>query len=326
MSPTTRTAAMRLLTPFIVLALLASALFVAQRVASADEPSPAEDLGYYINYVAPAGRRPDRAARRSRARTALPPPGLAIDQGQRDRSQVRLAATRRPRSSWPSSRPSRSRQRRARARSSRRKGMQEAKLLTILVEFNDDGERRLHGQHGAARPSSRAATASPATSRTARCTTTSRTRRRYTHDDNNTFWVPDFSPEHFNKMLYTKTGITDARPARPDRSGRPARHRHLRLHDEEHVRGDVQGRLHGRWRGHPVGHRPHSEAWYGADRCFQNGAGGWKPGAIQSMNGHPDNPRRRRHAGRARGQRAGRRPSELPLGGLRHRGPGRRRR
>jgi immune inhibitor A len=24
--------------------------------------------------------------------------------------------------------------------------------------------------------------------------------------DNNTFWVPDFSPSHYNKLIYTKTG------------------------------------------------------------------------------------------------------------------------
>ena len=35
---------------------------------------------------------------------------------------------------------------------------------------------------------------------------------------------------------------------------------------------------------------PHSEAWYGASRCFQNDDGVWTAGAIQSMNGHPDNP------------------------------------
>ena len=37
------------------------------------------------------------------------------------------------------------------------------------------------------------------------------------HEDNNSFWVPDFSPEHFNKMLYTKQGITER--VRPDLTG-----------------------------------------------------------------------------------------------------------
>ena len=78
----------------------------------------------------------------------------------------------------------------------------------------------------------------------------------FTHADNNTFWVPDFSPAHFNKMLYTKTGITERVRHGPDRSRRPAGHRHLRLHDEEHVRGDVQGRVHRQRLSHAVGDRP----------------------------------------------------------------------
>ena len=35
---------------------------------------------------------------------------------------------------------------------------------------------------------------------------------------------------------------------------------------------------------------PHSEAWYGASRCFLNDEDVWEAGAIQSMYGHPDNP------------------------------------
>ena len=56
MRPTTHAAAWRLLTPLIVLALLASALFVGQRLVSANDSSPAAPGGAndaYINYVAP---------------------------------------------------------------------------------------------------------------------------------------------------------------------------------------------------------------------------------------------------------------------------------
>ena len=35
--------------------------------------------------------------------------------------------------------------------------------------------------------------------------------------DNNSFWVPDFSSEHYNKMLYTEEGITER--VRPDLTG-----------------------------------------------------------------------------------------------------------
>ena len=133
--------------------------------------------------------------------------------------------------------------------------MQHAKLLTILVEFNDEADDDFTDVMVPATVfESRACVAgnvqngplhnnipNPAT---------------FSHADNNTFWVPDFSPAHFNKMLYTKDGHHRARSPGPDRPGWRRGHRHLRLHDEEHVRGDVQGRLHGRWRSHPVGHRP----------------------------------------------------------------------
>ena len=35
--------------------------------------------------------------------------------------------------------------------------------------------------------------------------------------DNNSFWVPDFSPSHYNKLIYTKTGLTQR--VRPDLTG-----------------------------------------------------------------------------------------------------------
>ncbi len=31
----------------------------------------------------------------------------------------------------------------------------------------------------------------------------------YEQEDNNSMWVPDFSSEHYNKILYTKEGITE---------------------------------------------------------------------------------------------------------------------
>ena len=35
---------------------------------------------------------------------------------------------------------------------------------------------------------------------------------------------------------------------------------------------------------------PHSEAYYGASTCFLNEDGVYEAGAIQDMQGHPDNP------------------------------------
>ena len=86
--------------------------------------------------------------------------------------------------------------------------MQEARLLTILVEFNDNGERRLHRARWSRRPCSRAATCVPGTVQNGPLHNNIPNPTTFTHEDNNTFWVPDFSPDHFDKMLYTKTGIT----------------------------------------------------------------------------------------------------------------------
>ncbi|MCI0688737.1 MAG: immune inhibitor A [Sporichthyaceae bacterium] len=109
------------------------------------------------------------------------------------------------------------------------------------------------------------------------------------HQDNNTFWVPDFSPEHFNKMLYTDTGLTER--VRQDLRG-PDGKRGISLRGytmkrmyEEMSKGayTVDGQA------TPWVQVPHSEAWYGADTCvLVNGE--WVAGPEQDMNGHPNNP------------------------------------
>ena len=107
--------------------------------------------------------------------------------------------------------------------------------------------------------------------------------------DNNTFWVPDFSPEHFDKLLYTSEEHHRAGPARPHRSRWPTGCRHLRLHDAQPLPGDVQGRLLGRRRGDAVG-RGASEAWYGADRCTQDSEGNWVAGPRSAWSATPTTP------------------------------------
>lgn len=110
------------------------------------------------------------------------------------------------------------------------------------------------------------------------------------HKDNNSMWVPDFSPEHFDKMLYSKKGITerirtdlkgpDGKPG-IDISGRTMHNMYLEMSKGAYT---VDGQA------SPWITVPHSEAWYAASRCFQNEDGTWTAGREQSMNGHPDNP------------------------------------
>lgn len=87
------------------------------------------------------------------------------------------------------------------------KGTQTAKLLTLLVEFNDHAnddfsdvyvpktvfEDRSCVLGTVQNGPKHNGIPNPAT---------------LPHEDNNSMWVPDFSPEHFDKMLYTTDGIT----------------------------------------------------------------------------------------------------------------------
>ena len=100
--------------------------------------------------------------------------------------------------------------------------------------------------------------------------------------DNNTFWVPDFSPSHYNKLIYTSTGLTQrVRPDLTGPDGRPGvdlRGYTVKNHYRELSKGayDITGEIAG-WV-----QVPHSEAYYGATPCGQ---------APQANIGHPDNPR-----------------------------------
>ena len=164
------------------------------------------------------------------------------------------------------------------------KATQTARLLTILVEFNDQATTTSAGSRCRAPPSVTAPVC-PAPSRTARSTTTSRTRLTATVKDNNSMWLPDFSSEHYNKMLYTKDGITER--VRKDLTGPDGQPGFdisgftMKNMYEEMSKGayTVAGAA------TPWITVPHSEAWYGASRCTN----GVAP-APQAMNGHPDNP------------------------------------
>ena len=108
------------------------------------------------------------------------------------------------------------------------------------------------------------------------------------YPDNNTFWVPDFSTEHFNKLLYTSTGLTA--PVRTDLnggkgidiSGYTMRNHYLEMSKGAYtVTGSAT----------PWVKVPHSEAWYGSDRCTKDANGNWVAGPPQRQVGHPSNPK-----------------------------------
>jgi immune inhibitor A len=105
-------------------------------------------------------------------------------------------------------------------------------------------------------------------------------------EDNQSFWVEDFSSEHFNKILYTDRGLTER--VRPDLTGPDGKpgidisgFTMKRMYEEMSkgaytVAGEAT----------PWITVPHSEAWYGASKCLPPDSD-----FPQSMHGHPDNPR-----------------------------------
>ncbi|WP_109507614.1 immune inhibitor A domain-containing protein [Nocardioides speluncae] len=170
----------------------------------------------------------------------------------------------------------------------KKKGPQVAKLLTILVEFNEAANDDFSGTQvpefwgsegckpGAASLNGPLHNELPDPA-------------DFDQKDNNSMWVPDFSPRHFDKMLFTKKGITER--VRKDLRG-PDGRRGIDISGytmknmfEEMSKGayTVSGKT------TPWVEVPHSEAWYGATTCFQDEEGNWTYGAVQDMQGHPDN-------------------------------------
>ncbi len=111
-----------------------------------------------------------------------------------------------------------------------------------------------------------------------------------THDalDNNSFWVEDFSPEHFDTMLFTDEGITER--VRPDLTGPDGQpgidisgYTMKRMYEEMSKGAYTVSGAATEWV-----QLDDSEAFYAADTCFKNAEGEWEAGRVQDMNGHPD--------------------------------------
>ncbi|HWU27647.1 MAG TPA: immune inhibitor A domain-containing protein [Microbacterium sp.] len=166
------------------------------------------------------------------------------------------------------------------------KTTQQAKLLTILVEFDgseDFSDLYVPTEFGATTckpgavqgPTLHNGIPNPADA---------------AHEDNNTMWVPDFSSEHFNKMLFTEDGITER--VRTDLTGPDGKPGFdisgytMKNMYEEMSRGayTLTGEA------TPWVKVPHSEGYYGATVCHKNEAGEWEAGPMQDQQGHPDNP------------------------------------
>jgi immune inhibitor A len=172
------------------------------------------------------------------------------------------------------------------------KATQEAKLLTVLVEFNPDAQDDFSGFNRIIDINSTAGedcVVEPAG------TTYSGPVHNNLGDpadfatdgtpdtiDNNTFWVPDFNADHYRDLMFSTAGITDrvrtdltGPDGQPgfDISGYTMRNMYLEMsHGAYDITGDVVDWV----------TVPHSEAWYAMDTC--------EAGRASDV-GHPDNPR-----------------------------------
>jgi immune inhibitor A len=169
------------------------------------------------------------------------------------------------------------------------KTTQTARLLTILVEFNANADDDFTG------------TMVPETVFESRECVPGNVQNgpvhnqipdpaSYDHLDNNSMWVSNFDQQHYNDMLYTKTGITER--VRTDLTGPDGQPGFdisgytMKNMYEEMSKGayTVSGSA------TPWVTVPHSEAWYAANVCHKNADGEWDADIPQSQNGHPDNP------------------------------------
>ena len=237
----------------------------------------------YINYVAPQAEpqiSPDtkpsdltrRAARRTQARAAAIDRKFAggnpVAARQLAKTEARAVATNKNPAAFKK----------------RAATPQTAKLLTLLVEFNPAANDDFTDLQVPATVFGDR-TCVPGTIQNGPVHNQILNPATFPAKDNNTFWVPDFSTAHFNKMLYSRRGITDrVRTDLPGPDGRPGidisgytmRNHYLEMSKRKYtVDGAAVGWL----------KVPHSEAWYGASPCLPA-----DEDFPQSMQGHPDNP------------------------------------
>jgi immune inhibitor A len=298
MSGTTKRARRRVVAAIPVFALVAAGLATASATGAVAAPSPVtapviSDSEYYMNYVSPRAEdafgtdemvAPGDAAKSTVEAEAAIAKADALDRKFAQGNPI--AAQGLAKLEAKSITTGKSPKELKNAKSS--KSTQEAKLLTILVEFSEAANDDFTGSYVPAEFGS--TECKPGDVQNGPLHNNIPNPADYELEDNNTMWVPDFSSEHFNKMLFTDEGLTER--VRTDLTGPDGQPGFdisgytMKTMYEEMSRGayTVTGEA------TPWITVPHSEAYYGASLCFQNEAGEYEAGAMQDMQGHPDNP------------------------------------
>ncbi|MFD8563291.1 immune inhibitor A domain-containing protein [Streptosporangium canum] len=274
----------RLLAIVPVVGLAAAGLAIGGTSADADtsaaryQPTAAD---YYINYTPPRDEpeADDPAVPNAKARKVSPSKKIQQKFSGGNPTAARVLAAREAEAIRTGLNPADFLFKKAKTTTS-------AKLLTLLVEFddkaNDDFSGFVRPPDARSEDPAECVTEPPGTLLNGPLHNKIPDPASLPGKDNNSFWVPDFSPEHFNKMLYSKEGITQR--VRPDltdpRDGRKgidiSKHTMKNMY-EEMSKGayTVSGQA------SPWIKVPHSEAYYGARACGKE---------IQDMTGHPSNP------------------------------------
>ena len=260
--------------------------------AGAPAPEPAAaDSGYYINYVSPRAEKAfgtDTEVKKGKAavqRKSAVERALVVDRKHAQGNPVtaRQLAKLEARAIKDKTSP--------KAIKSQYKGAkatQQAKLLTILVEFDESVKDDF--STSMVPTAFGATTCKPGSVQSGPLHNTIENPADGDMPDNNSMWVPDFSSEHYNTMLYTKEGITER--VRTDLTGPDGKpgfdisgYTMKNMYEEmSHGAYTVSGAA------TPWVKVAHSEAYYGATVCHKNDKGEWEAGPMQDMQGHPDNP------------------------------------
>ncbi|WP_431944421.1 immune inhibitor A domain-containing protein [Micromonospora marina] len=278
----------RLLVALPAIALAASSLTVTGSAAAQPARSAPVTIGadeHYINYAEPEVQ-PDTGGKEVKGRDGIfsSPADEARSYDRKYAGGNPIAARELARLEAKSIRSGQSPRKIKKAKST-----QTAKLLTLLVEFNDQANDDFTDVM-VPKTVFEDRTCVPGTVQNGPRHNTIPNPATLPHKDNNSMWVPDFSPAHYDKMLYSKKGITervrkdlkgpDGKPG-ISLAGRTMHNMYLEMSKGAYT---VDGQA------TPWITVPHSEGWYAASRCFQDENGDWVAGRQQSMNGHPDNP------------------------------------
>ncbi|WFF08188.1 immune inhibitor A [Micromonospora sp. WMMD1076] len=278
----------RLLVALPVIALAATSLTVTGSAAAQPARSAPVTIGadeHYINYAEPEVQ-PDTGGREVKGRDGVfsSPADEARAYDRKYAGGNPIAARELAKLEAKSIRTGHSPRKIKKAKST-----QTAKLLTLLIEFNDKANDDFTGVM-VPKTVFEDRTCVPGTVQNGPRHNTIPNPATLPHKDNNSMWVPDFSPAHYDKMLYSKKGITervrkdlkgpDGKPG-ISLAGRTMHNMYLEMSKGAYT---VDGQA------SPWITVPHSEGWYAASRCFQDENGNWVAGREQSMNGHPDNP------------------------------------